>query len=447
MNSDINKAIAPAPTLSIALKEKLVDFVYDAEGDIATALESYAAKRSKTNSYGSKQQAISTDLFIVSEKINEKSVLELYQQQANPTSEETALLNRWHKSFIGLFEIEAIDGDRYRLMNWLTAKTYTVYAHQDIPEKERSRWQPGEIILTIIAPFDDANWFFFSDRVIKGQLSQPKLAVAVGEFRDNFPEHLYADAPELLNQAWESVKIYHDEFVNYFGSDRIVESGYQLNKQIQELQQQMSKQRLAEAGIDDEKSLSQMLAESGASEEEFAENAANLGADAEAVAKIIKNKDKLSMVTPKVDLPPDIKQAETVTVFSHPKWGQMFLPTYSKFGELLTQQDEESEKTALKYLQKYLTMPEANYYVWQQLSTEYPEAISKLLQQHTNRPDFDLNRDLEPLLEEQGKPATPQLPSIASVPIHLNNLFETALAQVQKSKSKKKKKAKKGFLS
>lgn len=189
-----------------------------------------------------------------------------------------------------------------------------------------------------------------------------------------------------------------------------------------------------------------MIAESGTSEAEFAETATNLGADAEAVAKMIKNKNKLSMVTPKVDLPPEIKQAETVTVFSHPRWGQMFLPNFEKFIDLLTSKNPESQENNNLFIDKYLEQSEANYYVWQQLKQKYPEALEKLLQNYFNKNDFNLETDLDKLLLKYNKPSTPELPSIASVPIHLNNLFEAAVAQVQKTKSKtKNKKKKKGF--
>lgn len=33
----------------LRLKQKLVDFIYDASGEIAIALESYAAKKAKSN--------------------------------------------------------------------------------------------------------------------------------------------------------------------------------------------------------------------------------------------------------------------------------------------------------------------------------------------------------------------------------------------------------------
>ncbi|MEO1693302.1 MAG: hypothetical protein AAFR63_17520, partial [Cyanobacteria bacterium J06631_6] len=84
--------------------------------------------------------------------------------------------------------------------------------------------------------------------------------------------------------------------------------------------------------------------------------------------------------------------------------------------------------------------------VWQQLAQEYPSATEKVLQEHLKRNNFQLESDLADLLIEYNKPSTPELPAIASVPIHLNNLFEAAVAQVQKTKSKsKKKKKKKGF--
>lgn len=448
---------------AIQLKKILVDFVYEAEGELAVALETYAAQKSKKNSYGIKQQNLTIDLFLTAGNINNKTPLAIFLEQTTNsvksqqsksdelslTKQDIELMKLWNNNFIGLFEIKQIEDDSYTLMNWLTAKTYQVYGHSEMPEKEVKKWQPGEIILTILAPINDREWFFFGDRIIKGRLSQPKLAVAIGEYRDNYPEFLYADAPELLEQAWESVAVYHQEFVDYFGSDRVTLPGYKLNQKIGELQQIMSKKKFAEAGIDDSKSLSEMLAESGTDETEFAETATDLGADAEAVAKIINNKNKLSMVTPKVDLPPELKQAEAVTVFSHPRWGQIFLPTYEKFTSLLTQENPETQDISQVLVRKYLEQPEANYYVWQQLKQAYPQALAKLLQSYCHQQNFNLETDLEPLLLEYNKPTTPQLPAIASVPLHLNNLFESAVAQVQKTKTKtktQKKKSKKGFL-
>ncbi|MEM7757996.1 MAG: hypothetical protein AAF298_07710, partial [Cyanobacteria bacterium P01_A01_bin.40] len=154
--------------------------------------------------------------------------------------------------------------------------------------------------------------------------------------------------------------------------------------------------------------------------------------------------------TPKVELPPEIRQAEKVTVFSHSQWGQVFLPDFTQFSDLLESENlsETDSATLIKYLRKYLEQPEANYYVWQQLKQEYTLKLERILQEYLNQTDFELERDLDQLLLKYSKSAIPELPAIANVPIHLNNLFEAAVAQVQKSKSKSKKKSKKkGFLS
>lgn len=431
---------------ALELKKNLIDFVYDSSGAIAVALETYAAEKGEKNSYGIKQQNLTVDLFLTEGKVEDQTPVELFLAQSKLSFADTSLVKLWQQNFIGLFEIQIIKDDCYQLMNWLTAKTYRVYGHSGMSDKETLRWQPGEIILSIIAPINDRDWFFFSDRIIKGRLSQPKLAVAIGEFRDNYPKFLYADAPELLAQAWESVAVYHQQFVDYFASDRITLPGYQLNQKIGELQQIMSRKKFAEAGIDDSKSFSELLQESGQTAEEFTETAAELGADAKAVSNLVENKDQLSMVTPKVELPPEIKQAESVTVFSHPKWGQIFLPTYEKFTSVLARPNPEEAENSSLLIRKYLEQPEANYYVWQKLKQEYPQSLTKLLREYLGRADFDLEQDLDSLLLKYDKPATPQLPAIASVPLHLNNLFEAAVAQVQKTKSKSKKKKKKGFL-
>lgn len=433
---------------ALYLKDKLVDFIYNAEGEIAIALESFAAEKGKKNSYGIKQQNLTIDLFTREKIVNQRTPIDLFLASVNNLDDQDIeLIKLWQNNFIGLFEIQSIQNNYYQLMNWLTAKTYQVYGHNQMLHKETSRWQPGEIILTIIAPINNTEWFFFSDRIIKGRLSKPKLAVAIGEFRDNYPDSLYADAPELLEQAWESVAVYHQEFVDYFGDTQLTLPGYKLNQKIGELQQKMSHKKLAEAGIDTNKSLSEMLSASGTDETEFRETATDLGVDAKALNKMIANKEKLSMVTPKIDLPPEIKQADSVTVFSHPRWGQMFLPNFDKFTNLLSNSVEDIREQLL-LVRKYLKQPEANYYVWQQLRQEYPSKIEKILQEYLERDNFDLDRDLDSLLLEYNKSSTPKLPAIASVPIHLNNLFEEAVSQVQKTKSKtKKKKKKKGFFS
>ncbi|MEB3826520.1 hypothetical protein [Phormidium sp. CCY1219] len=430
------------------LKQQLVDFVLDAEGDLAIALETYAAENASTQQADINRRNMRIDSFTIEGEVAEKTPLDIFIETEPDLSEsDRQLIQNWKQSFMGLFEIKEILPDGFELMNWLTAKQYFVKPNNTAQAEKMARIKPGEILLTRIAPLSDREWMFFGTYVPMGKLGKPKLAVAVGNFKDNYKNHLYGDAPEMLEQAWESVKQYHDEFVEFFGSDRFTISGYELNKKLAELQEKMTQRRLEAAGIDQSKSFDEMAEEAGVDREEILAAAEEAGADPKEVIKAFENPDTSDMVTPKVQLPDDIKKAETVTCFSDPRWGQMFIPTYEKFQATLSAPEPASLPEIERFLRYYLEDPSINYYIWQQLAEEYPKQLENLVQTVLERPEFNLERDLESLLQEFNKPSEPTLPESASIPVHLHELFESALMQVHKSKSKSKgkKKAAKGF--
>lgn len=291
---------------------------------------------------------------------------------------------------------------------------------------------------------------FSSPYTIMGKLGKPKLAVAIGNFKENYKNNLYSDAPELLEEAWQSVEQYHQQFLDFFGSDEITLPGYQLNKKIAEFQELITEKRLAEAGIDSSKSLAEMAEEAGVREEEIQTAAKEVGADSNVVSQIFKdNKStgKTKMVMPKVDLPAELRKAEQVTALSHPRWGQMFLPTYSRMQAILSEEDGQNIEGNEKLIRHYLEDKSINAFIWHRLAQKYPIQLEKLLQDFLQRPEFNLANDLDSLLQEFDKLIEPDLPEIASVPIHLHNLFQEAIAEVNKSKPKGKgqNKSAKGF--
>ncbi|MGI2907032.1 hypothetical protein [Tolypothrix sp. VBCCA 56010] len=429
------------------LKLALIDFVLDAEDELATALETYAAEQSRRGSGDSKQQDFIIDSFAIEGKVGDKTPLDLFlDSHPDLPDAERNLIRSWHRSFIGLFAVVQILPDGFELVNWLTDKHYIVKANA-ITIQEMSRFKVGEIFLTRIAPLSDTEWMFFSSYTLLGKLGKPKLAVAIGNFKDNYKNNLYGDAPDLLEEAWLSVEKYHQEFVDFFGSDEITLPGYQLNKKIVEFQELMTEKRLAEAGIDTSKSLAEAAEAAGIDEEEIKAAAEELGADSKVVSQVFNNKSANNkMVMPKVDLPAELKKAEQVTALSHPRWGQMFLPTYGKMKAILSA-DVQNIEGSEKLIRYFLEDKSINAFVWYRLAEQYPTQLEKVLQTYLHRPDFRLSSDLKPLLQEFNKPIEPELPEIASVPLHLHNLFQEALADVNKSKSKDKgkKPAAKGF--
>jgi hypothetical protein len=430
------------------LKQALVEFVLEAEGELAAALESYSAEHLRSQQPDINQRNLWLDTFLTEGEVGDKTPLDLFvAHQADLSKSDRALLLSWHRSFIGLFAIKQTLADGFELMNWLTAKHYVVKPNNEATKQEMSRFQPRDVLLTRIAPVTEMEWMFSGPCIPMGRLGKPKLAVAIGNFKQNYKHALYSDAPELLEQSWQSVEQYHQDFLEFFGSDEVTMSGYELSKKIAEMQEKVTQQRLADAGIDDSKSLAEIAAEAGVDSDEMELMAEAAGADAKAVAKVLESKQAMKMVMPKVELPAELKKAEKVTVLAHPHWGQMFLPTFHRFESLLLADNPSSADNADKLVRHYLESPEINAYVWYRLAEKYPTQLENLLQTVLQRPDFQLNQDLSGLLQEFNKPLEPDLPEVASVPVHLHDLFQEALAEVGQSraKGKGKKKLGKGF--
>ncbi|MGB3136733.1 MAG: hypothetical protein WBG38_12115 [Nodosilinea sp.] len=430
------------------LKQALQTFVLEADGDVATALEEYSADRlshwSTTNLQGINRSDLAVDMFLTEGRVSTQSVLDIFvQTRPDLSSDDKDLVEGWNYTFNGLFKVLQTAAGRYELMNWLTEKRYWVEPSGTEKAEELARLSPDEIVVTRLAPAGVGSWTFSGPLMLLGKLGKPKLAVAIGNFKNWFPNHLYGDAPELLAEAWQSVKRFHDDFVDFFGGEQVTLSGYELNKKLNEYQDVVTQRRLAEAGIDDSKSLKDLVKQAGISEEEIAESAEAFGEDSKQVSRLLKNNQAIKMAMPSIKLPDDLRRAEAVTVFVHPRWGQMFLKDYVSLTQLLEATGAESDKALAKIdqiAQRYLKTDDVNAYLWHHLAAAYPEPLMASLKRVLDRADLTTD-DLDDILVQAGKPLTPKLPEIASVPIHLHDLFQTALQEVNQSSSKKKSKS------
>ena len=444
-----------------ALKQDLIGFVLDAEGELATALEAFSAEQigrwSKPSLSGLDRGELAIDMFATEGQMAGQSVIDLWiKSDPSLSGEVQTWVGQWQSSFNGLFVVRDVRSDSYVLMNWLTEKRYSVRAGRSQPTEILSRMKVGEIVLARLLPLSATEWTFSGPLTLLGKLGEPKLAVAIGNFKKWFPQHLYGDAPEMKVIAWESVQQQHDDFVEFFGAVQVTLSGHELNKKLQAYQERSTEKQLSKAGIDSSKSFQEVAKEAGISEEDVSEAIDALGEESAVAQKLLESKQSLKMVMPKVNLPDELRRAEAVTAFVHPRWGQIFLKDYAHLEDLLTQSTSpEAEAETLAKVDrlalKYLTEERANAYVWQRLAEAYRNPIEGSLRRVLKDPDFDVEKDLEKTLIRYGKALTPDLPDSASVPIHLHELFQSALKAVGKetgkkdSSAKKKAKKKSGF--
>lgn len=445
----------------MALQQQLIDFVMDAEDEGAIALESFSAQQlsrwAKPPFSGVNRTELAVVMFAAEGTIpcendgvvTQRSVIDAFIQNTpslNATQQDC--LQQWKRSFNGLFVVDAVVDGRYTLTNWLTQKQYNVYANSEQPDETLNRMRVGEMMIARIMPVDISDvqsWTFSGPLTLLGKLGKPKLAVAIGNFRQWFPTHLYGDAPALKEAAWESVREQHADFLELFGSEKAVMSGHELNKKLQTYQAQSTEKKLAEAGLDSNKSIKELAQDAGVSKEDMDEAMASLGTEEKVAANLLDRKKSLKMVMPKVDLPEDLRRAERVTAFAHPRWGQTFLKSYAQLEELLAANEdaEAIDRLVLKHLEdERAILP-----VWERLAADYGAPLEAALRRVLNNSAFVIEDDLEGVLASYGKEIAPTLPDTASVPIHLHNLFQDALKAVGKSEKKKsgKKKKKSGF--
>jgi hypothetical protein len=425
----------------------ITESIQASEGNMASGLESFNARQlTRSPQLDSGQRKLLIHRFAIEGEVDGKSPLEIFlASQPDLTLADRQLISSWRRSFVGLLEIVQIFPNGLEVMNWLTAKHYRIQFADESSQTAMGRLKSGEIIIAQLSPIQDIDWAILAPWLTLGRLGRPKLAVAVGTFRQNYPHYLYSDAPDSLAAAWESVAVYHDRFVEFFGSDEITLSGSQLQTRIGEFQNWLVAKQLDSAGVDRSKSIADLATEAGVEAEELEAMTATLGLS-NINAPQAQNQKMEQMIAPPVELPAHLKSAAAVTALSHPYWGQMFLADYPQLKTLLTPVDPEYSPNDLNFIRKGLADPAMNAFVWRRLATQFPQQLQTAIGLIFELPNFNVSIDLDPILIKFNKYLEPDLPDLASVPIHLHDLFQAAVRDVSKDKVKPKSPPKKtGF--
>lgn len=440
-------------TIADHLKQDLLDDVLNAEGSLAIALEAYTAqelKRLSTSAFkGSDRTAFVMDQFLTEgwhppakHEAPIEPIAHYLTTHPGLSEEQKTLLSSWPQAFIGLFRIEAMIDGGVQARNELTHKSYAILFPGIDLSPIFARLKMGDIVQGRILPVSDKNWCFSGPALHLGKLGDTKLAVAIGSFRQHHPNHLYADAPQLLEEAWTSVEESHLSFTEFFEGATVTLSGEELHQKLKAYQDFLTQRELDQSGIDGSKSLKTLSSEAGVSVEELDDKLSLLGVNSSASQKLIEKQPLSQMVRPPLELPPALRSAPVVTVLTDPRGGQVFLPDYDHLLTLLKNAESTPAEDIQSQIQSYLENPDFMPFIWRSLAASHPQALEQCLQISLKQPTFSLTQDLDGLLLQYHDLLDPALPETASVPLHLHDLFQRAIAQVQPTK--KKSKGKKG---
>ncbi|MGD9349706.1 MAG: hypothetical protein PVF71_08620 [Desulfobacterales bacterium] len=138
------------------------------------------------------------------------------------------LLLGWKNVIDGLFEIEAVDKNFFRLENLINERNYRVYATGSM---EDPGLQPGDFLAARIVPALEFHVFSGAVSIFQTEGNEQQRAEMYQTARDiqlKNPRLAFRDNPQKLQKSRKVVAEQHEDFVNYFGADEVFGTGKEI---------------------------------------------------------------------------------------------------------------------------------------------------------------------------------------------------------------------------
>ncbi|MEM6503661.1 MAG: hypothetical protein AAF685_17715 [Cyanobacteria bacterium P01_C01_bin.89] len=469
-NADSKHVDAKLVEQAEELKEQLLQFVMGAEGKLAQRLEEFTVERSRELAKSPVRHTLTRfvlDEFLTGELLDMPCPIEQFIE-ANPSLSDAnvTLIRRWKDTFLGIFVVKKADQGVFTLRNWMTDFSYDVVPTQLQLPADLERLAPKEVVISRLSPLDEDRWIFSGPMYLLGALSKPKLAMAIANLKRHHGEASYGGAPELLEEAWESVASHHQSFLDYFGSDTVTLPGRQLNHQLKQFQDHRTQAQMEQAHIEEKTSLRALVQKAsetnGAAGVDLVDveaTAEEVGVDLDSgVGKVAQSLSgsRTQLTSPQVEVPEALQRAKEVTALSDPQWGLVFIKNYgdlkglikrvaNRTGEEQKGDQIHNQKSDIDSLNQALSNLDIPTFAWIKLANIEPDNFIQAMEKVTGDRHWNPEK-LTELLKSVDRHSKAQLPEVANVPQHLNALFQKVLLDsTKKAKSSSSRKKKKGF--
>jgi len=227
----LSKEMQERIKLAVCLKKSLVEYYRQREKMFKPILLSKYFKSKKIKEESKENNAI--DWFIHYYRFRDgDSMIDLFikENRNRLLPLEIAVLEGWKKSFIGIFEVKAVNEDTVRLYNLIDEAEYTVTSNMG--RQGLKGFRSGEFVITRLVLLD--NLYLLSGVTLR----YPSDARTVLEeealkiVKSHFPASL-GKKQEKWAKAWKIQKELRKKFIAYFGDEITVVPGRNLQKTIQ----------------------------------------------------------------------------------------------------------------------------------------------------------------------------------------------------------------------
>lgn len=270
------------------------------------------------------------------------------------SDEERELVAPWKERLVGVFLVVSCQGIVIEAHNLVDDLPYRLVAFGQSQEEQP---QPGDHIIGRATPLLDV-WVLTGTQSVMGGADPIFVMGLAAELAREFPLAFYRN-PRHLERGWEMLAEQHRLFLEFFGHPWIAGSPAEVEERYRSF--------LAEK---------RPLLDVTASEEQQAEQ--------RAIAQKASESYRL---------PEQLRSAESLGLFSHPRTGLLLLPDFVALLDAFTHPDPEHAASIRTVVRTYLTSSSIPPEVLESVAAARPAEASAALALALDQPGFDWARD------------------------------------------------------
>lgn len=297
-----------------------------------------------------------TDNFIYSYRFPDGlTIIDRFISDASDLSEnEKAIVSRWKDPIEGFFEVKRILSDGFIAENLINEVNYTIKPTM-IPRGLERLARPGTFFRARIIPASDSEYIFSGAQEFL-DIPEKEILKVIARLQMEHPELAFRDNEERIRRGFELQQEDRKLFIEYFGSDEVLTEGCKLPA-------------LA-AGFMDYR---------------------------------LKNQEKPipeGYKPPKMNFPKGLLESKDVGIVFHELTGQHYLVNYGLMLNVFQNPDESKLQRYKKDILTYLEDQTISPHVLKKLFFRFPQNAEFIIRRVLKRPEFNLERDFDPLMDE-----------------------------------------------
>jgi hypothetical protein len=297
-----------------------------------------------------------TDNFVYSYRFPDNlTVIDKFVSETSSLSEkEKAIVLRWRDPVVGIFQVKRVLPDGFVAENLINEVDYTIKP-TTIPQRLEQLAKPGAFFSAKIVPASDSEYIFSGVQQFL-DISEKEIVRRVAQIQMKNPQFAFRDNEEKIRKGFELQKKDRELFIEYFGSDEVLTEG----RKLPTLTDEFMNYRLSKI----EKPLPE------------------------------------GYKPPEMHFPKGLLESKDVGIVFDELSDQHYLVNYGLMLNIFQNHDESKIQRYRDDILTYLKDQTISPHVLKKLFFKYPQNAEFIIRKILDRPEFGLEKDFDPLMDE-----------------------------------------------